>query len=135
MADKDRELKEVAYYVIKIGNKEIREVLASARTPYLEQCEIRDFVKYVCNIFDENGYFTSTTVPPLGKDKKFWGINKYKVIDCLIVAEMPSLCNDEIIKSRCVQTSMCNPRFDYSTGEDRDAENDFPARLLASMEA
>lgn len=135
MVREDRELKDVAYHVIMIGNKRIKEVLKNARASYLEQGEIRDFVKYVCNIFDEKGYFTTTNVPPLGKNKKFWGISKYRLVDCLIVAEMPSLCDDEMIKSRCTQISKCDPRFDYSTGEDRDAEDNISATVMASLEA
>lgn len=82
---------DISYFVVNMVNldereieQKIRQIIRRGKKKFDEQCECKDFIKYLCTIFEKKGLFRETKEEPLGTDKIFWGIDKWKIVNALV---------------------------------------------------
>ncbi len=126
LQEREREKKEkasIAYWLLTISNRTTFDVINALEESFLEQMDKEaDFVRYACSELENRGYLIKVYSKPK-RDHLFWDTDKYILVSKFIASERPDLSEgDSEVSFKCVGHPICNPNFDYSSGEYLDEE-------------
>jgi len=112
------------FFVLVIKDVKLFDAIRRAEEAFLCQCEIKDLVKFILVEFKNHKYIEKWDKKPRSDSNLFYSNTEQQLINRMLCWERPDLCEDEnLVNSRCSHPNTgCDPSFDYSTGQSREAE-------------